>query len=737
MPPSARPVERVSAIDVQHHAPSPPEAAPARRSGRPGLLVGGLGVLALAGARLVLALRADRLTVLPDEVGFLGNAWLLGRGEPAPPMGFAPFYPAGQPVLLAPVAALTEGAEVLQTAARVLDVALLAGVVPVLIALLARLGRLDPGPRALAAVTASALPGLWVAAVVVWPDALAALLWPLALLALAGLARPGPLARRIWFGPAVAALWVVHARFLPVVGLAALVLVLRLLLPARTEERGPGPLRARTADALNLLLGAAVLVAGVWLNHRVQVRWTRLGLGPLDGATDDLGATARGAARSLAGQTWYALAGTAGLAGLGAVALGRLAWSAARRGRALWTEAAPLVASVAVLGWLAVALATAVQLRSPFAFGSEAVLDLVANGRYQAVVLAPLVAVGAARVLRRAPDLRAAAGVAAVTVALAGAVSLALGSDPEVLNPSSAAAVTWARGIWSAVPVAVPTVLALAAVAVASLGRPGRVRVLALVGVVLVGCSAIGIVRADDLVDRSRRPSPVSEALPRLRARTAGDPVSYVSDPDSLSRLTEVGWGLSDGGMESARPGSGREDLLLTASEAVADPERAPADTRLSATFPDAGLALWVRGGPAQERLAAEGLLYPEDPAAGVPPEARRFGVRAPEEVIATGGGAPLRIEVTHAGAGAVWPAAGRPGEQPVDLVLRAAEGASVRVPVGEVDPGGTATVEVPSSVLRATFGPGRRDLELTVGQEGLADFTADGPTPTLALEVR
>ena len=105
--------------------------------------------------------------------------------------------------------------------------------------------------------------------------------------------------------------------------------------------------------------------------------------------------------------------------------------------------------------------------------------------------------------------------------------------------------------------------------------------------------------------------------------------------------------------------------------------------------------------------------------------------------MIATGGGAPLRIEVTHTGAGAVWPAAGRPGEQPVDLVLRAAEGASVRVPVGEVDPGGTATVEVPSSVLRATFGPGRRDLELTVGQEDLPAFAADGASPTLALEVR
>ncbi len=695
------------------------------------------GALALAAVRVVLALRVDRLTALPDEVGFLGDAWLIGRGQPAPPMGFAPFYPPGQPLLLGPVAAVTEGAEVLATSARLVDVVLLAAMVPVLIALLGRLGRLDPGPRALAAVTASALPGLWIAAVVVWPDALAALLWPLALLALAALAGRGPLLARVWFGPAVAALWVVHARFLPVVILGGALLVLRLVAPRPRSGSSGGPLGERTADAVNLVLGGLVLVGGLWLSHVVEVRWTTVAPGPLSGATDDLAATARGSLRSLAGQGWYALAGTAGLAGIGVVTLVRAALTAGRDRLAPWHDPVRLVAAGAVLGWAAVVVATSVQLRSPFAFGAEPVLDLVANGRYQEVVLAPLVAVGAARLLRGTVAVADRIGLVVTAIALAAVVMVLVGFSPSVLNGASAAGVTWATSAWSAVPVVIPTALVVVVMGVVQLGRTGRRTALVVVVVLLVGATLVGAERAEEVVAASREPSTISPELPRLDDRVAGQPAAYLSDGATLALLTTVSWDLADSGMTVfARGETPPEALVVTRAPTLTGPTPSdpglPPEARLSAVLGESGLALWVLPGAQAERLAAAGLLYPEDPTGAVPESARRASVRTPAEVATAGtGAAPVPVEVTHDGGGAVWPA----GAQTVDLVLRGPAGAVLSVPVGELDPGATTTVAVPGLGLASAFGPGRHDLTVEVVQRGVP-FALDGPAPTLRVEV-
>ncbi|HMJ78383.1 MAG TPA: hypothetical protein VK507_20540, partial [Iamia sp.] len=131
------------------------------------VLIAGTVVLALV--RAWAALRAEGMTSLPDEIGFLGDAWLVGRGEPAPPMAFSPLYPGTYPLILAPFAAVTDDIEAQLTIARLVNVALLAALVPALWSLLGRWGRLAPLPRALVALAASALPGLSVAALRAWP----------------------------------------------------------------------------------------------------------------------------------------------------------------------------------------------------------------------------------------------------------------------------------------------------------------------------------------------------------------------------------------------------------------------------------------------------------------------------------------------------------------------------------------------------------------------------------------
>ncbi|MGI8936688.1 MAG: hypothetical protein ACR2JF_00480 [Iamia sp.] len=702
-----------------------------------GLVLGAVATLALGLARLVLALRAERLTVLPDEIGFLGDAWLLGRGQPAPPMGFAPFYPAGQPLVLSPLAAFIGDPARLQTAARVVDVVLLAAMVPVLVILLGRLVHLDLERRVLAATLAAAIPGLWVAAVIVWPDALAALLWPVALVALAALAGSGRLVGRIWFGPTVATLWLVHARFLPVVALGALVLVARLVRPAPSAP-GPatgGPLGPRTADALNLLLGALVLVVGVALNRHVALRWDRIAPGPLSGATDDLGATAGGASGSIVGQVWYAAVATAGLAAVGVGSMGRLVWRVRRRGRALWTEPQPLVATVALLGWVGVVLATAIQLRSPAAFGSRPLLDLVANGRYQEVVLAPLVAVGAARLLRRVADTSIEVAVGVGAVAMAAVVTAIVGLTPEVLTGSSAAGITWATGWWTTVPVVIPTLATVAVLAATRAGRPGPQRGLAVVVAVLVAFTAIGVERAGEVVALSREPSSIDADITRVRQRAAGDPVAYLDEPSTLVFLTPMGWGLAEEGMTTFPPGGEPPaDLVVTSAREAAAPTPGvlPAGSRLSSTLPSGDLALWVVPGPVADRLGEAGLLYPEGP---LPASARVFEV---ELVRGEGredlGGSPLRVRVRHAGTGAMWP--GSRGSDPVRLVITDQDGAALGLPVGELDPGASRVIEVPASAAADAFGAGRQTVTADVGTETGPAFTAEGAALEVTIDV-
>lgn len=506
-----------------------------------------VGTAALALLRAWAAVRADGMTSLPDEIGFLGDAWLFGRGQPAPPMAFSPLYPGTYPLVLAPVAAVVDDTDVLLTVARLLNVALLAALVPVLWSLLGRWGRLAPLPRALVALAASALPGLSVAALRAWPDAFLALGWGLALLALSALARPGPLARRVWFGPLVGILGAAHARFTPVLVLAAVVLVLRLVAPGDRKED-------RRADVLNLVGLAVATVLGRVVDGIVQDRWSTVAPSAVERLRDEPGQVLGDLAPSLAGQTWFAIVATCGTAAVGAVVAVQLAGPAARRGRALWSEPAPLVAAVALLGAVGVQVATAVQIRAGDVLGTTT-LDLLANGRYQDVVLAPLVALGLGRMARRTPGpIGLELGVAAAAVATAVAVRTRIADPVRVVDPAYVAA--WSSADVVEYAVLVPTAVALLVLAGTvvlrpSVGERSALRLAVVPLLVLTTFVAVGVDRSERLVDASERTTERGPDVRQVRIVLDGEPVAMAYENRTLWATILVGWELAAEGVEA------------------------------------------------------------------------------------------------------------------------------------------------------------------------------------------
>lgn len=706
----------------------PSGGAAGQGSSRSAVVVLAAGAAVLSLLRLLHARRIEALTSLPDEIGFLGNAWLLGRGEPAPPMAWAPFNPGGWSLLVAPIAALTDDPDTLAAAARVLNIVLAAAVIPALWALLGRLGHLDPMPRALAALAGGALPGLWVAGLIAWPDALLALLWPLTLLALGAAVRRGPVARRIWFGPAVALLWFGHARFLPALVLGAGFLILRIASPGLTPA---GVRRARVTDVINLAAGAVVVLIGVGINLYLERRWDLIVDSPLSGITDAPADALGGAARSWVGQSWYALAATFGLAGVGAVTLGRVVVDASRRPRALWTESAPAMAAGALIGAAAVQVAAAVQLRAVRDFDGQVAFDLVANGRYQEVVLAPLVAVGLARIMRRVSASLAVEGVVAVAIVILGVVAaVAAGGDSLVIDPATASGVSWAHGWWSEQPMVIPSLLALVglafAAAVRSLSPDGGRRILAPVAA-LVAFSAIGWVQAAQVVDHSREVAAASPDLRRLEERLDGEPVSFSVDSDTYAASFLTGWELAGAGVVTFEAGTRPPtDLVLAPIDARGRPATRGLDDAVlsSQTEIVAGragrLGLWVLPGPVLERLEEEGALYPagpgEDPSLTVL-QAQIEPARTEVTARVGGGAVQVPVEVTHAGSGGVWPSA--PGHPPFVLIATGAGGSTALtttpIPLAETDPGQSATHTIDLRGLADLLGPGEHEMVLQV----------------------
>lgn len=286
--------------------------------------------------RLWLAARIPSPFLFHDEGSYVavGRA-LLGEA----PELFGPRYAPGYGVLLAPAQALLDPGGV-HLAAKVLNAAALAALVPVAYVLARRLGGLGPWLSLGVALAGSAGAGLVVQATMLLPEALLALATAGTVVLLhRWLERPGALAG-LAAGSTAGFTYALHTRGAAVVGAVAVVAVAATAL-RRVDARQGG-----------VVLGATVAVAaaghlvGSWATERLYPLATRgKEAGDLLEVFDD----PLGVARTGAGHVWYLVFATGGLAALGAVAAARTAWVCRRAGDGLAAGAVVLGLGASVL----------------------------------------------------------------------------------------------------------------------------------------------------------------------------------------------------------------------------------------------------------------------------------------------------------------------------------------------------------------------------------------------------
>ena len=271
-----------------------------------------VGVVALLALRLVLSLARSGPVIMADEGGYLLHGRVLAGGMPAE-MGSSPFYRGGYSLLLAPVLSVADDPLVAYHLVLAVNALLAASLVPLLYLLITRCFGMPAPVAAWAAIaggaypTVTALSQVALAENVLFPLTVA---WLLGAGALLRASAGGPA-----IGPAAATsfcaglLWTAHGRMLVVVCLTAGLLLAVALVRRR---------RAAAATAAGGLLAlAATMAAGQLLNDWLLMR-------NHDGArlqeservlsvVDDLDGVAAALA-NVAGQGWYLLVATLGLA---------------------------------------------------------------------------------------------------------------------------------------------------------------------------------------------------------------------------------------------------------------------------------------------------------------------------------------------------------------------------------------------------------------------------------------
>lgn len=329
------------------------------------------GTIALFLLRLVLSLIRTGPVLVADEIGYLTNARVLDGGL-AGQLEQAPFYRGGYSLLIAPLLELGGSPSFSYHLVLVLNAALAASVFPLLYLLLTRFA----GVRAELAVWAALAGALYPALTVLSQVAMSEnALFPLVclwLIAFGGLlqeqAGRSDLAWAAALGAATVALWAVHNRLI-----VAVVLALGGLVWLTAKRR------LRPAA---LALGAGLIALafyGVHLLDSYLIDHNYAGSAPdeLSERMDEifqLGGL-RTVLANLAGQTWYLLVATFGLAAVACVDFVR------RR--------APLTGVL-------LALTVLLLLISAAAFPERERLDQLIYGRYAEIVAPALIAFGLA-----------------------------------------------------------------------------------------------------------------------------------------------------------------------------------------------------------------------------------------------------------------------------------------------------------------------------------------------------
>lgn len=379
-------------------------------------------VVPVALALAVIALqRAGGVVMFDDEIGFLGEAVTLSARDAADPVFRGkPFYSAGYPLLLAGPLSLLRGDP--WVVAVAVNLALLAILGPLLRHVVRQVVPLSPAAATVAAIVGASVPAVLLQLPRAWTEICLAVGFAAWAAVVLRHLRPGAHRWAVPLGVLTGALLGVHRRMLAVVLVTAVLLLARAahaLVASRptgeTEDQGPrtSPRGPALWSLAGLLALGATTAAALALDRYVLDRL-------YDGATSGSRASKASVLTTLdwvptlAGHAWSMLATTAGLSGVGLVAL---AWLAVR-GERRWWASAVLAAALGVTAISVVFLANGIRA------------DQLVYERYVSPVVPVLVAVGAGSLLARArsavPSMLAAAGA---LVALGGVLAVTVADE--------------------------------------------------------------------------------------------------------------------------------------------------------------------------------------------------------------------------------------------------------------------------------------------------------------------
>lgn len=296
-----------------------------------------------------------------DELGFISQSQLLA-GVPAVNMGSAPYYHFGYSLLLTPVWWVTRDPLLAYKGFMLINAALAALLVPLLVGIGAALGyRRTPAMVATAAVVAL-WPSYFFVAHYAWSEALFRLVFAAHVWALLRLVLRPRIGWAMLFATSAAALYAIHPKALLILLLAPVALIVLRVMRALDTRALVVALIAFVLVAAGAMLAMGALHAALWREGSYSTERALLArlLNPevvLTGLTVALG------------QVWYQLAASLGLAALGVWFVLRVAASGS-------AAALRLATGYVLAAVFAVGLASVGQMLDPQR------VDHVAYGRY-------------------------------------------------------------------------------------------------------------------------------------------------------------------------------------------------------------------------------------------------------------------------------------------------------------------------------------------------------------------
>lgn len=612
------------------------------------------GWLALLAVHMWIAWGVTGPIVLQDESGYLGNArWLVGA-SPVSEMGEQPMYGWGYSVVIAPLVALIDDPALLYRAVQVVNALLLASLLPLLWLVLRRIGGIEPGAAAVAALAGSVFPATLVHSSVALAESLLPVIVVLLVLAIWWALTERPAWQRVLVAPISVAAYATHPRMLPALGL-----VIVGLLAAGAARRMP-----RGVAIVGVALAVVGVVAVRLINAAVvDARWsdqvTRAGsetrlltrlFNPMNWPALVGGAI---------GQGWYVAATSLGLGAAGTIALA--AWIGKRPA----SDPARLATACSAIVVLALFVTSAVSF-----VGTAVRVDHLIYGRYNEAFIPLLVAAGAAALVTLdGPQRRSLAAVSAAATAAMGLALVVGRGGPgaftgdlvwnNVLGMRPAMEIVGSR--WM-VPMATVTAL-LAMGVVWVVARRPRLSIAALSAALVVsGAVAVGPLTAfsETRYDGWELP----EHLTRVLEFADIDEVALDSEGTGLPGALAYQYWLPTTDFSFVDiPDVEVPELLVSRVDADIDSSiDASRDARIALLDARNRQAVWAMPGTAVfDRLAARGALLPQGFPAELPDAAQQARIELAEGQasaleVRAGDTIEVTVKVEHAGSDAQWP---------------------------------------------------------------------------------